>query len=77
MVVQVDASAQLEKNLVAADKCIANGERLIAEQRGRIERLREETTKAERILKYLESVQERYVATRRAAGARQALGTVK
>jgi hypothetical protein len=61
---QVDSSAQLEKNIAAASECIAESERRIVEQRERIQALRDETTKAERVLQYWESVQARYVATR-------------
>jgi hypothetical protein len=51
----------------AASECIADGARVIDEQQNRIQRLRdcgEDTTKAERVLQYMESVQARYVATK-------------
>jgi len=61
---EVDSSAQLEKNIAAADVCIANGKRQITEQRKRIQRMREDTANAERVLQYMETVQARYVATK-------------
>jgi hypothetical protein len=63
----VDTVGQLRRNIAAASECIADGARVIDEQQNRIQRLRdcgEDTTKAERVLQYMESVQARYVATK-------------